>query len=153
VRISPRAIQDMGGNAGIEQDTAGGGVPQRPDEGVAADLLENVPAGARDDRGEDSLIILVRGGRQDAQGRVGGADPPADQDGIAVRQTHISDKKINTARGSQRPVREIPGTDQDDIRLDGDAFSDATADNRVAFGDVHTDHGPRTCPVAHQLAG
>ena len=84
---------------GSRVDWPGRHVAHRVDEVVAADLLEHVARGARHDRGEERLVVVVRRQDQGADGGVLGPDRAADVDARAVRETRVEDGDVRAECG------------------------------------------------------
>ena len=85
----PQALEHPRREARVDQRLAGRDPAYRVHEVVAADLLEEVPRGARQDRREQGLVVVVAGQDQDLDARVDRPHVPADVDAAAVGQAGV----------------------------------------------------------------
>ncbi len=88
------AVQDAGGDGGVEQGLAGGDAADAVDEVGAVDLFEDVAGGAGHDGGEEGLVVVVGGEDEGFDGGVDGADLAADVDAAAVGEAAVEDGDV-----------------------------------------------------------
>ena len=100
-------VQHPRGERGVDERVAGGHLPHRRDQVVALDLLQDVPGGARHDRGEQRLVVVVRRQDQRLDVRVDRADRTAHLDPGPVREASVEDRHVRTHR--RDPVRGVHG--------------------------------------------
>ena len=93
-RDAPDALEDLLGDRRVEQRLAPPDRLQRGDEVPRADLLEQVAAGAGDDRREHGLLVGIAGQHHDAGVGQLRADLAAGLDARAVRQPDVHDDDV-----------------------------------------------------------
>ena len=79
------ALQHLAGDVRIEERLSERDRGDRIDDGLTARLFQEVPGRARDDRGEERLVVRVGGEHDDLGLRPRLADGPAGLDAAAVR--------------------------------------------------------------------
>ena len=93
-RDPPDPVEHLLGDRRVEERLAAPHRLERRDEVAGADLLEQVPRGAGDDRGEDRLLVGVAREDHDLRPRVLGADVAAGLDPGAVREPDVHDDDV-----------------------------------------------------------
>src|SRR6266496_863451 len=96
----PQPLQHPGGHRRVQQAVPGRHRAHRAQQVGGVDLLEHIAGRARQDRGEQRLVVGKRGQHQHLDVGVGGADLTGGLDAAAVGQPHVHDDHLR-----QRPVR------------------------------------------------
>ena len=131
----PRAqpLEHTSGDRGIEQVLTGGDPPDRVDEVVRADLLQQVASRAGEDRLEQRLVVGER--REDeARGpRVQRADVAAGLDAVALLQADVEhgDIRVERVHASHRLLGGGRLADDLDVALGLEQVADAAPHDLV----------------------
>ena len=92
------------GHGRVEQGLPGGNSPNGVDQVAASDLLEQVAGRPRHDRGEQSLVIVVRREDQRTDAGIDRADVATHRDTAAVGQASVQDGDVRSVDPSIRAL-------------------------------------------------
>jgi signal transduction histidine kinase len=135
-----QALEHLRRDAGVEQRAAAADGADGLHEVVAADLLEDVAGGAREDRVEQRVVVGERRQHQHAQVGHPAAQVAAERDAVAVGQAYVEHRDVGAQRRHPRHrLRDRPRLADDvDVVLEVQELRDAAAYDLVV---VH-EHDP-----------
>ena len=123
-----------------QQRVAAGEELDRPDELGRIGVLEEQPAGAGAQRGEDALVLFGGGQQHHRDARVG-EHPAGGLDAVQPRQRGVDEHDVGAQAASQRD-RFLAGgrlADDADLAAGLQQRAKAGADQRLTVGDQHPD--------------